>query len=326
MQVTNPLPNCLKAHGEPLFCAVLRSQTSDFQVLENLGWELSGDGEHDFLFVEKEGNNTEWVAQRLAQFAGVPEKDIGFAGMKDRHAITRQWFSVPRWNKPDWGVFAEEGVRILEVGRHLRKLKRGAHDTNSFKIVLRHAEPIDELAVTERIERIRTLGVPNYYGEQRFGRGGSNIGLADAWAKGKRLSRNKRSIAISTVRSYLFNETLSTRVETGTWNQLVAGDKANLDGSGSVFSVPEIDAALADRCMQMDVHPAVDLAGEGSNVEPAHWQAALDKARVAPDQRALRLRAQNLEYVFEEGALTLSFTLGRGAFATSVLRELCHWN
>lgn len=314
------------AHGAPLFTAQLRSQPADFHVVENLGWDLSGDGEHDYLWVEKEGNNTEWVAQRLAQFAGVPEKDIGFAGMKDRHAITQQWFSVPRWNKPDWGVFAEEGVGILEVGRHLRKLKRGAHDTNRFKIVLRHAEPIDVPAVQERIERIRALGVPNYYGEQRFGRGGSNIGLADAWAKGKRLSRNKRSIAISTVRSYIFNETLSARVEADTWNQIVPGDKANLDGSGSVFSIPEIDSEITDRCKQMDIHPALDLAGEGSSIEPAHWQRALDKARVATDQRALRLRVQNLEYLFEEGALTLSFTLGRGAFATSVLRELCRWS
>lgn len=323
----NVLPDSwCHAHGAPLFMAQLRSQPSDFRVIENLGWELSGDGEHDYLWVEKEGNNTDWLAQRLAQFAGVPEKDIGFAGMKDRHAITQQWFSVPRWNKPDWAVFEEEGVRILQVGRHLRKLKRGAHDTNSFKIVLRHAQPIDEPAVTERIERIRALGVPNYYGEQRFGRGGSNIGLADAWAKGKRLSRNKRSLAISTVRSYVFNETLAARVEAGTWNQIVLGDKANLDGSGSVFSVPEIDSEITDRCKQMDVHPAVDLAAEGSNIEPAHWQRALDKARVAPDQRALRLRVQNLEYLFEEGALTLSFTLGRGAFATSVLRELCRWS
>lgn len=314
------------AHGAPLFTAQLRSQPADFQVVENLGWDLSGDGEHDYLWLEKEGNNTDWVAQRLAEFAGVPEKDIGFAGMKDRHAITQQWFSVPRWNKPDWCVFEEEGIRILQVGRHLRKLKRGAHDTNSFRIVLRYAEPIDQAVVTERIERIRALGVPNYYGEQRFGRGGSNIGLADAWAKGKRLSRSKRSIAISTVRSYVFNETLSTRVEGGTWNQIVLGDKANLDGSGSVFLVPEIDSEITERCKQMDIHPALDLAGEGSSIEPAHWQRALDKARVATDQRALRLRVQNLEYLFEEGALTLSFTLGRGAFATSVLRELCRWS
>ena len=314
------------AHGAPLFTAQLRSQPADFQVVENLGWDLSGDGEHDYLWLEKEGNNTDWVAQRLAEFAGVPEKDIGFAGMKDRHAITQQWFSVPRWNKPDWCVFEEEGIRILQVGRHLRKLKRGAHDTNSFRIVLRYAEPIDQAVVTERIERIRALGVPNYYGEQRFGRGGSNIGLADAWAKGKRLSRNKRSLAISTVRSYVFNETLSTRVEGGTWNQIVLGDKANLDGSGSVFLVPEIDSEITERCKQMDIHPALDLAGEGSSIEPAHWQRALDKARVATDQRALRLRVQNLEYLFEEGALTLSFTLGRGAFATSVLRELCRWS
>ena len=313
------------AHGSPLFHAQIRTQPEDFQVTEDLGWEPSGDGEHDFLWIQKTGANTEWVAQRLAEFANVPLSDVGFSGMKDRHAVTQQWFSVPRWYKPNWMEFAAEGVRVLRVERHLRKLRRGAHDANYFRIVLRFSEPIDTNAIAQRLNAIDTLGVPNYYGEQRFGREGGNLGLTEAWAKGKRLSRNKRSLAISSMRSHLFNQALGERVGAGTWNQLIEGDKANLQGSKSVFEISEIDAELIDRCARMDIHPALPLAGEGSGIEPAHWQKALDKARVAPDSRSLRLKVNDLESSFAEGTLTLSFSLGTGAFATSVLRELCMW-
>jgi tRNA pseudouridine13 synthase len=314
------------AHGGPLFHAQIRTQPEDFQVTEALGWEPSGDGEHDFLWIQKTGANTEWVAQRLAEFANVPSKDVGFSGMKDRHAVTQQWFSVPRWHKPSWAEFIAEGVKVLRVERHLRKVRRGAHDANHFRIVLRLSESIDEDAVGQRLQAIQTLGVPNYYGEQRFGRDGGNMGLTEAWAKGKRLSRNKRSLAISSMRSYLFNHALSARVSSGTWNHLINGDKANLQGSKSVFELQEIDAELIERCARMDIHPALSLAGEGSGIEPSHWQKALDKARVAQDSRSLRLKVDDLEASFDEGALTLSFRLGTGAFATSVLRELCRWS
>lgn len=314
------------AHGGPLFQAQIRAQPEDFQVTEELGWEPSGDGEHDFLWIEKNGANTEWVAQRLAEFADVPSKDVGFSGMKDRHAVTQQWFSVPRWNKPDWTQLLAEGVKIVRVERHLRKLRRGAHDANYFRIVLRLSQVIELPPVQQHLKAIQTLGVPNYYGEQRFGRDGGNLGLTEAWAKGKRLSRNKRSLAISSMRSYLFNQTLSQRVSNGTWNRLVDNDKANLEGSKSVFDVPEVDAELVERCASMDIHPAIILAGEGSGIQPAHWQNALDKARVAPDQRSLRLKVNDLDVQYEDGALVLSFRLGTGAFATSVLRELCTWS
>jgi tRNA pseudouridine13 synthase len=314
------------AHGGPLFQAHIRTKPEDFQVVEELGWEPSGDGEHDFLWIQKTGANTEWVAQCLAEFADVPSKDVGFSGMKDRHAVTQQWFSVPRWHKPDWAGFSAEGVQVLRAERHLRKLRRGAHDANHFCIVLRYEDSIDTNAVVKRIEQIQALGVPNYYGEQRFGREGGNLGLAEAWAKGKRLSRNKRSLAISSMRSHLFNQALSQRVSSRTWNQLINGDKANLQGSKTVFEVPEIDAELIERCANMDIHPALPLAGEASGIEPEHWQKALDKARVAPDSRSLRLKVNDLDATFEEHALTLSFSLGTGAFATSVLRELCFWS
>jgi tRNA pseudouridine13 synthase len=317
------LPDWPRAHGAPLFTALLRSVPQDFQVTEQLGWECSGDGEHDYLWIEKTGANTEWVARQLAAYASVPAKDVGYAGLKDRHAVTRQWFSVPRWKAPAWDGLHVEGARVVDVQRHLRKLRRGAHRANTFQIVLRCDALPDMDTVTNRLAAISHTGVPNYFGEQRFGRQGGNLQLANDWARGKRLARPKRSLAISTIRSFLFNEVLAERVRSETWNQFVLGDLANLNGTGSVFEVSEIDDALRKRCNEMDVHPAGTLAGQGSNVTPEIWQTALDKQRIEPGTRSLRLPVKTLTHDISDATLTLSFTLERGAFATSVLRELC---
>lgn len=318
-----PLPDWARACGGPLFAAAIRTVPEDFQVTEQLGWDLSGDGEHDFLWIEKRDANTEWVARQLARHAGVPARDVGYAGLKDRHALTWQWFSVPRWNAPDWTTLDVEGVAVRDVQRHRKKLRRGAHRANGFRIVLR-GDGIDacRAELAERLAQIGAQGVPNYFGEQRFGRDGANLRLADDWASGRRLPRHKRSLAISTIRSFLFNEALDRRVRDGTWNLLVPGDKANLDGSGSVFDVAERDSELVQRCATMDVHPAGVLAGEGTGLGPAAWQIALDKARVEPGVRSLRLRVRDIDSAVDAGVATLSFTLGRGAYATSVLREI----
>ncbi len=305
-----------------MFAAAIRTRPEDFQVAEELGWDFTGDGEHDYLWIEKTGANTEWVARQLARHAGVPAKDVGFAGLKDRHAVTRQWFSVPRWHSPDWSGIEVEGVRVRDVQRHNRKLRRGAHRANCFRIVLRAARDFDPAVLHARIDRIREQGVPNYFGEQRFGREGANLALADSWASGERLQRHKRGIAISTARSYCFNDFLHGRVTAGTWNRLLPGDKANLAGTGSLFDLDDIDDELERRCLEMDIHPAGELPGEGSNVSNEAWQAALDRARVETAWRSLRLAARDLDMQVDSNAVTLTFSLGRGAFATSVLREI----
>ena len=319
------LPDWARAFGAPLFAATIRATPQDFQVTEELGFEFTGDGEHDYLWIEKTGTNTEWLARQLARFADVPAKDVGYAGLKDRHAVTRQWFSVPRWHSPDWSALEVEGVKVLDVQRHNKKLRRGAHKANRFQIVLRgaglhaHAE-----AVQKRVQVIREQGVPNYFGKQRFGRDGNNVSLADAWASGKRLPRHKRSLAISTARSYMFNNYLDTRVRAGTWNTILPGDKANLDGTGSIFDVDDVDEEIERRCSEMDIHPTGELAGDGSTGSNDAWIAALGIARVEPGKRSLRLNVATLSGSIHQDAVELSFSLGRGAFATSVLRELAN--
>lgn len=320
------LPDWSRVYGSPLFLATIRSRPEDFDVTEELGFAFSGDGEHDFLYIEKCGANTEWVSRQLAAHAGVPARDVGYAGMKDRHAVTRQWFSVPRWNAPDWQPLAVDGAVLLDIQRHKRKLRRGAHTGNRFRIVLRGVLP-DSDRLNERLETIRSSGVPNYFGAQRFGRGASNIALANAWSGGRRLPRHKRSLAISAARSYLFNQFLDQRVRDKTWNRLLVGDLANLDGTGSVFPVDDVDDELIRRCDEMDIHPSGPLFGDGTattnpSPEREDWIRALANARVKAASRSLRLRIDKLSWSTSDDSLTLEFALGRGAFATSVLREI----
>jgi tRNA pseudouridine13 synthase len=332
------LPDWARAHGEPLCEATIRQSPADFRVTENLAIEFSGDGEHDYLWIEKTGANTQWIARQLARYAKARNSDVGYAGLKDRHAVTRQWFSIPRKGEgPDWSEFTCDGAEILEVARHQRKLRRGAHKGNSFRIALRARSVLpDILVVEERLNRISTQGVPNYFGPQRFGHNASNLELARQLFTGRRLHRDKHSIAISAARSYLFNEILGTRVRDGTWNSLLPGEMANLDGSGSVFQVDEPDDELERRCDEMDIHPTATLCGQRSEISPSVVSAlerdateahsnlvlGLEQLGAKRSHRALRLRVRDLTWQLEPDTLWLDFTLPKGAFATSVLREL----
>ena len=306
-------------------------------MIENLGFEFSGAGEHDYLWVEKTAANTDWVARQLARHAGVRAADVGYAGMKDRHAITRQWFSVPGRGEADWASFTAEGVSILDVRRHHRKLRRGAHDDNTFRIALRAARLTAFRApVDERLARMATRGVPNYFGPQRFGRHGANLDLARRLFGGARLKRDKRSIAISAARSFLFNEILARRVADGSWERILPGELVNLDGSGSVFHADEIDEAIERRAAELDIHPTATLWGLRSEISPGVVEAlardatqahedlrnGLEHLAVKASSRPLRLRIRDLSWQFEDGALWLEFRLPAGAFATSVLREI----
>ncbi len=315
------------AHGGPLAHAVIRHTADDFAVIEQLGFEPDGCGEHDFLFIEKRETNTAWLARQLAAFAGIAARDVGYSGLKDRHAVTCQWFSVRRPGGPtaDWQTFDPDGVRILQVTRNSRKLRRGAHSSNHFSIVLRKLVT-DRGQLNERLSILADIGVPNYFGEQRFGIEGRNIALATSLFAGKRLAREKRSIAISAARSLLFNDYLAVRVVGRTWNTLHDGDIAALDGSGSVFSVDAMDDDLERRCLQMDIHPSGPLWGKGTTETPedeAYAVMAVDLGRHATaSRRALRLPARNLKWNYADDVLELSFELSRGGYATSVLREL----
>lgn len=326
------------AHGGPSLRGVMRAQPEDFFVDEVLGFEPAGSGEHCFVHVEKTGANTDWVAKQLARFAGVAPMAVGLSGMKDRHAVTRQWFSVhlPGKADPDWSSLDIDGVKVLDARRHDRKLKRGAHRTNRFRIRLSDLSG-DRDATQLRIDAIAAHGVPNYFGEQRFGRGSNNIDLARALFAGRRMPREQKSFALSAARSHLFNCILAARVAEGSWNQPRDGDVFMLAGTHSVFGPEPIDDAVRERVDRLDVHPTGAMWGKGelrssAGVAELESSIALAEADLADglvrndldqQRRSLRLLAHDLVATWDDDSLTLDFSLESGAFATVIIRELC---
>lgn len=304
--------------------------------MEISGFELSGDGEHDYLYIEKTDANTSWVARGLARHAGIHIRDVGFAGMKDRHAVTRQWFSVrrPGGPKADWNLLKLDGVSVLETQRHNRKLRRGALKGNRFQLRIRALSDPDS-TLTDKLQSIVESGVPNYFGEQRFGRNGNNIAMAQRYFAGRKLPREQRSIALSAARSLIFNDVLSCRVLAGNWDTLVDGDIVNLDGSGSIFAADSVDAELRKRCCEFDIHPTGTLWGKGAPTaggEAAEIERGIAEQRADlaaglernadEGRRALRLRVRDLEWELQDDSLMLAFSLTRGEYATAVLREI----
>lgn len=316
----------------------MRLVPEDFEVEEIGRIEPADSGNHLWLWVEKRGANTAWVADQLARVAGCSSRDVGYAGMKDRHALARQWFSIPAQGVEcaDCSAWRIEGVAVLAARRHTRKLQRGALAGNRFRIVLRALEG-DAEALDARLRHIAQQGVPNYFGDQRFGHGGGNVRDGVEWLRnGGRLRRSLRGIYLSAVRSALFNEVLAARVAAGTWNRLLQGEIAMLDGTHSLFACPVVDEQLEHRCRAFDLHPTGPLPGRGG-LQPAGEAAEVERRVVGPhvglatalsaaglegDRRSLRLRPANLTWRIDAGSLTLGFELPAGAYATALIREL----
>ncbi len=331
------LPDWPRAAGPPCGTARLKAVPGDFVVEEELAFEPSGDGPHHYLCVEKTGCNTPWVATRLARHAGVRSGDVGYAGLKDRHARTRQWFSVPlNESQPtDWSDFAAEGVVILAVTRNRRKLRRGALRCNRFRVRLTGLEASAD-ALEERLARIATTGVPNYFGAQRFGRGGGNLDLAERLFAGERLRRRDREFALSAARALIFNDVLARRVARGDWERLIDGDVLILDGRGSVFPADAADKTLAGRVARRELHPTGPLWGRGEprpvgtagalEAEVAAARSAfargLESAGATMARRSLRLVPRGLDWELGEGGCRLAFSLPAGEYATTLVREL----
>lgn len=341
------------ANGVPEVSAVIKQRPEDFIVVEQMDIEPSGEGEHIWLDISKVRRNTDAVAKSLARFAGVSNRDVGYSGMKDFNAVTRQWFSVwrPKGEPLDWSSYQFEGVELNRIVNHSRKIKRGTHRSNRFEIRLaslkgnEQAKDIEAI-LDHRLSTLRDQGAPNYFGVQRFGRNAGNMPQALEMFRGEKRvkDRSLRSILLSSARSWLFNSVVSERVNTGTWQMLFAGEPANLDSSNSVFTVK--DASLENaRLRALDIHPTAPLWGQGheSFSEPAsvelvdlehrvlaeysELKTALESARLDYQRRPLRVIAKRLKWQYEQITderldCVLSFELNRGQFATSVLREL----
>lgn len=332
-----PLP---LAFGEPLLRADIRTTPEDFQVDELPAFEPTGEGEHLLLTIRKRGANTVHVAKLLAKWAGLPEMGVSYAGMKDRHAVTTQRFSVhlPKRIAPDIALLASDEVDVVESTWHNRKLQRGALAGNRFRLVLRNVQG-DAKAIDERLSLIAARGLPNWFGEQRFGRDGGNVPAALAMFGGRRVRPDQRSLLLSAARSALFNQVLAERVARGNWDSPLEGEVWMLDGSRSVFGPEPWTDLLADRLGRFDIHPSGPLWGEGelrssgaaaalelgaiSDEQSLQLRTGLEGARLKQERRALRLRPANLQHRWlEADVLELTFALPPGCYATAVLHEL----
>lgn len=327
------------AHGGPAGSARLRASPDDFVVREWLGFEADGEGDHLLLKVRKRGANTMWVAKQLAKIGKIHPRDIGFAGLKDRDAVAEQSFTVPARSAvgTSWAGVTGDGFEVLSADRQRRKLKRGALKGNDFLLVLREFAG-DAVLLEQRLQTLSAAGVPNYFGPQRFGRGGHNITTALAWfnGEGPAPERAERGFALSAARAAIFNAVLAERVTAGSWNQLLEGDVVNLNGSGSIFPAESIDETLRVRCLELDVHPTGPMwhgdsllttgaiAEFEANIARRHLALAtgLSKAGLEPERRPLRVPVKELSWRIEGSDVHLQFRLQRGSFATAVLHEL----
>jgi len=325
------------ASGGPVAKGVLRAQPEDFRVHEELGFDPEGEGEHVFLYLQKRCLNTTDLVQRLSSLSTIHPRDISFSGMKDRNAVTRQWFSLRMAGKPEpeWRELERTGdVQVLAATRHRRKLKRGVHRHNRFTLLLRDLDG-DRDDLQQRLQLVRERGVPNYFGVQRFGREGNTLLQAQRWMRegGGRVSRNKRSLFLSVLRSQLFNRLLAARVEQSTWDTVLPGDMCILAGTRSQFLCAEPDADIASRCAARDLHPALPLWGKGlAQDRLVAWRDALtgceDMCAFLPAQgldvtwRPTRLIPDDFCWQFcDDGSLQLEFRLGAGCYATALLAE-----
>jgi len=325
-------------YGQPSGLGKVRSVPEDFIVKENLAFEPSDTGEHAFLQIEKTGENTDYVARQLARFANVRQRDVSYAGLKDRHAVTTQWFSVwlPGKADPDWTQFETDSMKVLHSVRHARKLKRGVLSGNSFKIIIRDWQG-DKDKTIQQLEAMKDNGIANYFGSQRFGNAGQNVNKALTMFQGAKVGREQRSLYLSAARSYLFNQILAYRVIRENWNRPVVGDTYMFDLSHSCFKSELPDTEIIRRLEAKEIHSTGVLWGRGEadvsadalsleqdiiNEYPDLDQGLIDCA-VDKDRRALRVNVRDLHWQFvNDSTLELGFTLPAGSYATSVLREI----
>lgn len=310
----------------------IRLLPQDFQVEEVPAYLPSGEGEHLYLLLEKEGLTTRQVVEFLRDEVGVPEKEIGVAGLKDKHARTRQWFSIPRKHEDRLGLLETlPGVRLLEANLHTNKLRTGHLKGNRFRILIRGARE------RERAEAIlRTLvekGVPNYFGPQRFGLGGQNplkgYGLVKK-GRGRGSPWLKRFL-IGSLQSLLFNDWVALRMERGLYDRVIPGDWAKKHATGGEFLVEREEA---ERALRLEISATGPLFGK-------KYPEAMGEARTLEDEILTRYGLRREEFSARRGArrpiriplgewsleetpegLWLSFFLPKGSYATSLLREV----
>ena len=311
------LPQWPSAYPASGASGTLKRLNEDFIVTELPLQHPCGEGEHLWLEIEKNGANTAFVAQQLAEAARVPDVNVGYAGLKDRYAITRQWFSVylPKGETPDLTQLQHPEFRVLSQSRHMKKLRPGDLLGNRFRIVIRDVTG-ERDAIEANLEAVASQGVPNYFGAQRFGHGGGNVEQGRAMLAREIRVRNpkKKGLYLSAVRSLVFNDVLALRIQSGLWGKTLPGDVMDeagrptgpLWGRGRVITT---DQAQALENLVAERHATLCEGME---------YAGLDQ-----DRRALVASPADMSWEWQDAnQLAITFFLPAGTYATSVLSEI----
>lgn len=327
-------------YGKPTTIGQYKQKFEDFVVTEDLGFELTNDGEHVFVFLEKCDCNTIFVAEQLAKYVGISAKFVSYAGLKDRQAVTQQWFSLhmPGQATPDFSNFNLDGCKILKVTRHNKKLKIGALKGNYFNINLTSLS--DKSEIESKLALIKQFGVPNYFGEQRFGREQNNVIQAIKWANGEIsvTDRKKRSFYLSAARSAIFNNIVRQRIAQNLHQTVLDGDILQLAGRGSWFvAQAEELPSLQQRVHQGEINITAPMVGDSplgtTSVAFEFEQSCLQswsnfnplfaKERVETARRSIVVYPSQLSWQWlDDNNVNLKFYLPSGCYATSVIREL----
>jgi len=285
----------------------IKVEPADFVVEEQFDEAFSGGGEHLYLQIRKIGQNTHWVAEQLAKMAGVRNKEVGYAGRKDRFAVTTQWFSVPTPHEID-DISSIEGCELLDVQRHSRKLRPGDHRANLFRIRVTQLQGDMETRY-EILEKISKYGFPNYFGPQRFGREAANLERGwNALQQGRRLKGRQSGMYLSALRSWIFNRVLDRHITAGNWSDIC---EAELPWSGPLWGRGCNKPTASENPIESEV---VGQAHELCNY--------LEHSGLDQDRRVLLAQPTKFSLLdHDSDSLKIEFELGKGQFATELLTE-----
>lgn len=331
------LPNWQYLHTKPSTCGNIKTKNSDFKVFENLGYDADGEGEHLFIEIVKDGLNSAYVAKLIARWANVPTRDVSYAGKKDRHAVTKQHFSVqlPGKEAPDIALLETAQLRVLSTKRNSKKLRTGALKGNRFELKIRGLvldKPLDR-----RLENIKKFGVPNYFGQQRFGFNGENIDRARELFTGTKVkNRDLRGIYLSAARSLLFNNVVSQRINEQLHDLPMTGDAFMLSGSKASFANDILTDEILQRYADKDIQLSAPMWGKGKNSVTgdalAFEQKIIDNDTdiangliafgLKSERRAMFVYPMDMTWEAVDEGLSIAFSLPPGSYATSILREL----
>jgi tRNA pseudouridine13 synthase len=334
-------PLALVTAGLPGIGGRIKVRHEDFEVEEIPAYQPSGQGDFLYLWVEKRDMGGEYFARQVARRLDIPTAEVGTAGLKDRHAVTRQWVSVPGRCELNLAQLDGDGIRVLAASRHTNKLKPGHLHGNRFRILIRDVEPDAEQRLLALLDAIRQGGMPNFYGAQRFGRDGETfrIGMDLLTGQGRKVSPFLRKFALSAVQSALFNRCVASRIQDGLLRRVLAGDVMAKWPYGGLFVAEDLPREQA-RLEAHEIIPAGPMFGkklfaardEAASREAAVLQEADLKTAsfhgfgklLAGTRRYLYVWVDDLAAAVEPEGVRLTCTLPAGSYATVFIRELTH--